>query len=138
MFTKGGRCDERILHHFPFHSFIVMDENLEPGSNATLASARHPSKHLAQSCSTDDGMQIDESDEQRQNAYSSIRDSREPDSNVTLESAEHRLKHLSQSCSTDDGMQIDENDEQSSHADSSMRESLETDSNVTLETNWFS
>jgi hypothetical protein len=35
--------------------------------------------------STDEGMQIDESDEQPQNADSSIRESLESDSNVTID-----------------------------------------------------
>jgi hypothetical protein len=35
--------------------------------------------------STEEGMQIDESDEQRLNAHSAIRESFESDSNVTLE-----------------------------------------------------
>jgi hypothetical protein len=37
--------------------------------------------------STNDGMQIDESDEHFENAADSIRESLEPDSNVTLETA---------------------------------------------------
>jgi hypothetical protein len=43
----------------------------------------HPSKQLLETSSTQLGMQIDDSDEQRKNAEEPIRDSLEPDSNVT-------------------------------------------------------
>jgi hypothetical protein len=55
-------------------------------------------------------MQIDESDEQRQNAASSICDSREPDSNVTVARERQYSKHRPQSLTTEEGMQIDESD----------------------------
>jgi hypothetical protein len=86
-----------------------------------------------QSNSTDDGMQIDESDEQDEKADFSIRESLQPDSNVTLESTVHSMKQPAQRSSTDDGMQIDESDEQDENAHFSIRESLQPDSNVTLE-----
>jgi hypothetical protein len=75
-------------------------------------------------------MQIDESDEHRQNACMSIRESWEPDSNVKLESAAHGQKQFSQRTSTADGMQIDESDEQPQNAKRSIREILQSDSNV--------
>jgi HPt (histidine-containing phosphotransfer) domain-containing protein len=78
-------------------------------------------------------MQIDESDEQQQNAYSSIDKSLESDSNVTVERDLHSKKDHLPSVSTDEGMQIDESDEQRLNAYSSMDESLERDSNVTVE-----
>jgi hypothetical protein len=78
-------------------------------------------------------MQIDESDEQNQNAYLSIRESLQSDSNLTLESAVHPLKQPWQRSSTDDGIQIDENDEQDENAYFSIRERLQPDSNLTLE-----
>jgi hypothetical protein len=53
--------------------------------NVTAEREEHPAKHASQSRSTADGMQIDESDEHRQNARVEIRGSREPGSKVTAE-----------------------------------------------------
>jgi hypothetical protein len=83
--------------------------------------------------STDEGIQIDESNKQAANADLSIRESLESDSNLTFERLRHRMKHDSQMMSTDEGIQIDESEEQSSNADFSIRESLESDSKVTFE-----
>jgi hypothetical protein len=82
-------------------------------------------------------MQIDESDEQNQNPYCSIRESLQSVSNLTLVSAVHTLKQESQRSSTDDGMQIDESDEQDANAYPSIRETLHPDAKRTLETNLF-
>jgi hypothetical protein len=49
-------------------------ERREPDSNVTFESALHPSKQRWQITSTDDGMQIDGSDEQCANASLSIRE----------------------------------------------------------------
>jgi hypothetical protein len=54
---------------------------------------------------------MDESDEQQQNAFSSIDDSFEPDSNVTVERDSHSEKDSFPSFSTEEGIQIDESDE---------------------------
>jgi hypothetical protein len=89
-------------------------------------------KQLLQTTSTDDGMQIDESDKQCQNANDLICESFEPGSKVTLDSAWHSVKQRSQRTSTDDGMQIDDSREQKENAESSIRESLEPASNVPL------
>jgi hypothetical protein len=62
--------------------------------------------------STDDGRQIDESNEQSQNANSSIRESLESDSKLTFDKFRHPEKQFSEMISTDDGIQIDESDEQ--------------------------
>jgi hypothetical protein len=78
-------------------------------------------------------MQIDESEEQYANAYSSMDESLERDSNVTVERDLHPEKQYLPSVSTDEGMQIDESEEQYANAYSSMDESLEPDSNVTVE-----
>jgi hypothetical protein len=61
---------------------------------------------------TDEGMQIDESDEQYKNADSSMNESLEPDSNVTAERDLHPWKQSGPSLSTEDGMQMDESDKQ--------------------------
>jgi hypothetical protein len=62
--------------------------------------------------STDEGIQIDESDEQHQNAHSSIRESLDPLSKHTFDRVTQQLKHSWQMISTDEGIQIDESDEQ--------------------------
>jgi hypothetical protein len=78
-------------------------------------------------------MQIDESDEHRENAAFPILESFEPSSKVTLESFPHSEKHSSQTISTDEGMEIDESDEHRENADGSMRDSFEPGSNLTRE-----
>jgi hypothetical protein len=60
----------------------------------------------------EEGIQIDESDEQRSNADSSRDKSLEFDSNVSVERERHLLKQFWQSFSTEEGIQIDESDEQ--------------------------
>jgi hypothetical protein len=66
--------------------------------------------------STEEGMQIDDSDQQLENADSPIRVSAEPVSNVTLDRVGHPSKHESQRIVTDEGMQIDESDVQFANA----------------------
>jgi hypothetical protein len=78
-------------------------------------------------------MQIDESDEQCQNADSSMNESLEPDSNVTVKMDSDSQKQCLPRLSTDEGMQIDDSEEHQQNADSLMEESLEPDSNVTVE-----
>jgi hypothetical protein len=58
----------------------------------TVESDSHESKHPRQSRSTEEGIQIDESDEQFANAHSSTDDSIEPDSNLTVERDLHPSK----------------------------------------------
>jgi hypothetical protein len=66
-----------------------MDESLEPDSKVTVKRDAHPEKHFSPSVSTEEGMQIDESEKQLRNAYSSMDDSLDPDSNVTPERDRH-------------------------------------------------
>jgi hypothetical protein len=54
---------------------------------------------------TDDGMQIDDRDEQLENAESSIRDSFEPGSKTTVASRGQDEKHRKAMTSTVDGIQ---------------------------------
>jgi hypothetical protein len=89
---------------------------LQLDSNVTIESALHQEKQLSQRTSADDGITIDDSDEQFENAYDPIRESLQLDSNVTIESALQQEKHLSQRTSTDDGITIDDSDEQSENA----------------------
>jgi hypothetical protein len=60
-----------------------MRESFEPQSNVTDDNFEHLLKQFEQRTSTDEGRQIDVSDEQPQNAESSMRDTFETDSNVT-------------------------------------------------------
>jgi hypothetical protein len=76
----------------------------------------HPEKQFSKTTSTDDGMQIDESDEQFENASRPIRDNAEPDSNVTEPRLLQSQKQLSPSSATDEGIQISESDEQTQNA----------------------
>jgi hypothetical protein len=62
-------------------------------------------------------MQINESDEQKENDISAIDESLELDSNVTVERDLQSEKHASPRLSTEEGMQIDKSDEQSQNAD---------------------
>jgi hypothetical protein len=81
--------------------------------------------------STDEGIQIDESDKQYPNAYFSMSESLESRSKLTVERVPHPVKQYSQITSTDEGIQIDESDEQSSNADFAIRESLDSLSKFT-------
>jgi mannitol-1-phosphate/altronate dehydrogenase len=76
----------------------------------------HPQKQYSQIRSTEEGIQIDESDEQPENAVGSIHESLESDSNVIVERELHPRKQYLQIRSTEEGIQIDESDEQSSNA----------------------
>jgi hypothetical protein len=73
----------------------------------------HPEKQLSQMISGDEGIQMDESDEQYPNADSSIRESLDSLSKITFDKARHSEKQKSQMISTDEGIQMDESDEQS-------------------------
>jgi hypothetical protein len=76
----------------------------------------HCSKQHSPSFSTDEGIQMVESDEQYMNAPAPIDKSREPDSNVMSERDVHCLKQRSPSVSTDEGIQMVESDEQCMNA----------------------
>jgi hypothetical protein len=89
-----------------------MDESLESDSNVSVERDLHPEKQFLPSLSTEEGMQIDDSDEQNQNADSPMDESLESDSNVSVERDSHPEKQYGPSRSTEEGMQIDESDEQ--------------------------
>jgi hypothetical protein len=63
---------------------LPTDETREPDENVTAERRVHPQKQYWQSVSTDEGMQIDPSDEQPSNARSPMNKSPEPESNVTV------------------------------------------------------
>jgi hypothetical protein len=75
-----------------------------------------PPKHDEPIISTEDGIQIDTSDEHPENARSSIRRTFEPDSNITDESETQPRKHSRGTISTNAGMHIDSSDEQFENA----------------------
>jgi hypothetical protein len=60
--------------------------------------------------STEEGIQMDDSDEQPLQALFSMDDSLEPGSNVIVEREEQRVKQDSPNLSTEEGMQIDDSD----------------------------
>jgi hypothetical protein len=76
----------------------------------------HPKKDSSETIPTEDGMQIDDSDEQFQNVARSREVSLERGSNVTVARDRHSEKQFGRSCSTEDGMQIDESDEHTPNA----------------------
>jgi hypothetical protein len=82
----------------------------------------HSQKHLLPSVSTEEGMQIDASKEQSENADAPIDERREPDSKVTVERAVHLQKQLLPSLSTEEGLQMDKSEKQSENAPSSTNE----------------
>jgi hypothetical protein len=55
----------------------------------TFDKARHPQKQFSQMISTDEGIQIDESDEESPNAACSIRESLDSRSKLTLDRVRH-------------------------------------------------
>jgi hypothetical protein len=75
-----------------------------------VSSLAQPEKQNSDRISTDDGREIDLSDEQQQNAAGPIRESLESCSNVTSSREKHDTKHDSHKISTDDGIQIDISD----------------------------
>jgi hypothetical protein len=62
--------------------------------------------------SSEEGHQIDESDEHSENANRPTHESVEPDSNVTVERDGHRAKDSLPRVLTEEGRQIDKSDEQ--------------------------
>jgi hypothetical protein len=93
----------------------------------------HSRKDQFPSSLTEEGMQIDESDEQESNANAPIDESLESDSNVNVERDSHSQKHCLPIVSTDEGMQIDESDEQEENTDSPIDETFEPLSKTTSE-----
>jgi hypothetical protein len=90
---------------------------LDSESNLTSESPLQDEKQWSKSISTEDGRQIDDSNEQHRNADGPIRDTFEGDAKVTSASVVQPEKHWSESISTKAGMRIDESDAQFSNAD---------------------
>jgi hypothetical protein len=116
---------------------LVRGEDSGGGENSHGAKRTIRFKKLShrekQFVSTEEGIQTDESDGQRENADSSIRESLDPGSTVTIERFVQPQKHLGPRASTEEGMQIDESNEQFENTRASIRESLEPDSNAAFE-----
>jgi hypothetical protein len=81
----------------------------------------HPQKQDLQNFSTEEGIQIVESDEQLQNAEGSIHESLESDSKVIVERERHPLKEHSRIFSTEEGIQTAWRSSSSSSSVSSSR-----------------
>jgi hypothetical protein len=103
----------------------------ESDANVTTERDLQPSKQKPPSRPTAEGMQIDESDEQRENARGARRDSREQGSKMTAERDRHSRKPVR--CSTDAGTKNDESDGQFVKAHSSIDKMREPASNVTAD-----
>jgi hypothetical protein len=71
---------------------LTRQESGETGANVTAKRSRHPEKQFSQMCATDEGMQIESSTEQYENAECSIHKSFETAPNVTVERALHSEK----------------------------------------------
>jgi hypothetical protein len=85
--------------------------------------------------SSDEGRQIDRSDEQYQNADSPRTKSLDPVSNVKSERRPQLLKHDLEIVSIDEGIQIDRSERQLENADCGRTERFEPGSNETV-TSW--
>jgi hypothetical protein len=83
---------------------------------------------------TDEGMEIVESDRQREKASAPSSNSCDPHPKVTIESRTQREKQRSLRVVTDDGMQIVVSEGHSSNAASSIRKSFEFASNAIPQT----
>jgi hypothetical protein len=95
-----------------------MATSLESGANVISEREVQPEKQKLQSRSTEEGIEMDQSDEHFEKAHGEIRESREPGSKVTAERDRHWRKPTSSS--TDEGMKNDESDEHSVNAPSSI------------------
>jgi hypothetical protein len=117
----------------PLNASCPMQTSLDPHSNETFERDRHSMKQPMARFSTDEGMQMAESDEQEENAASGKDTKLEPDSNVTSRRELHEWQQLTPSFSTEDGTQIDKSAKHSEKAYCSIDVSLDPDSNVTIE-----
>jgi hypothetical protein len=104
----------------------------EGGLNVTLTRFLQSVKHSSPSSRTDDGKQIDCSDEQFRNAQPSIHDSFDPASKLIVKRLVQPSKLASEITSIDEGMERDNNDTQCENRLTAMRETLQSDSKVTF------
>jgi anti-sigma regulatory factor (Ser/Thr protein kinase) len=87
-------------------------EVFEPDSNVKIERLSQSLKQYSEIAATDEGIQIDRSEEQQANADLPRVESFEPGSNVTVERLRHERKQAIEIVSTDEGIQIDRTDEQ--------------------------
>jgi hypothetical protein len=123
--TKLGIQIDRSEDQWNAHS--RMCDSLEPDSKATVSSDVQRKKQRSPRISTDDGTEIDFSDEHSQNAYDSMRESFEPDSNVKLSRLLQSAKQYGYRISTEDGIQIDFSDEHPKKVEAPIRVRREGD-----------
>jgi hypothetical protein len=84
-----------------------MIDSLEPDSNIKVERFLQSAKQWSPTVSTDEGMQIDRSDEQLEKVDTPRDDSLQSDSKVRCESFPQSMKQDFEIVSTDEGMQID-------------------------------
>jgi hypothetical protein len=117
--TDEGREINESDRHWEIASFLTSksrEDVVEPLSNVSFERASQPRKHPRPMISTDQGRQIEKSDEHREKASLSMRRSREPGAKATTERVSHVKKHRSQRTSTVDGMHMDGGDEEQANA----------------------
>jgi hypothetical protein len=102
----------------------------------TVERALHLTKPQLPSVSTDEGIQIDESDEQPANDDSPMHQSREGLSKITVERDRHSEKQLWQRLSTANGMQSDRSAEHLENTKSLIDETSDPVSKTTLLIVW--
>jgi hypothetical protein len=85
---------------------------LEGDSNVTVERDAHRQKQYSSIAMTDDGREIDDSDEQSWNAQALIHRSLEGRPKVIVERDRHSEKQCWPIAMTEDGIQMDESDEQ--------------------------
>jgi hypothetical protein len=95
---------------------IPCPDSFDARDSKTIDSPEHPLKQSSGTSRRAAGTQIDESDEQPENAWFSIRASFETGSNLTVESFQHPLKQYGNRTSTEEGMSINSSDEQLANA----------------------
>jgi hypothetical protein len=86
---------------------LKMPDAEENKAETGVLSLLHLRKQSGPMAATDEGTEIDSSDEQQANASSASIESLEPDSNVKSERLEQKAKHERGIVSIDEGMQID-------------------------------
>jgi hypothetical protein len=93
-----------------------MRESLELTSNVTLERSSQPTKHPWQMVSTEDGMEIDGSNEHPEKAAWPICETLDPVSNVNDVRCPQCEKQSLEMVVTEEGMQIEDNEEQCENA----------------------
>jgi hypothetical protein len=107
-----------------------MQHTSAPASKLTTQGDLHSAKHESAIVLTEDGMQINESDERQENVFVSKHEGSKPRSRFTIARRLHSLKHSAPSAATEQGIQIDLNSMQQRMAEGRTSERREPYSNV--------